>query len=297
MTTATPRVGWALLIAALVLTACANDYLSSSRPLSVPTPTPSFLFIQQEPDSENDGKTPGVDKVQTYMTALATGELMLTNGCLRLKGSDSDIGHLLVWPAGLFTPNIKDNEIQILDRNSQSVAYVGEEVCMSGGEVGPIQLLTEYVQRQIPLQCPGPYWVVGLEVRPDIQPSSDLVTTEPITAATQTFFFVKQKPMLEGRVIQDAPFTGRLTLLDRCPSVTSDDGSFAYTPIWPPDYKVRIQAGGVEVLNGLDQRVARNGEPIHLQGGKILADANSDEYLQLLKNVPCECHPPYWIVR
>lgn len=296
MTTNTTRVGWALLIASLVLTACANDHLSSSRPSSVPTPTPALLFIQQESFRENVGKTPGVDKVQVYMTAKATGELVLTNGCLRLKGSDSDIGHLLVWPAGLFTPNIKDNEIQILDRNRKLVARVGEEVCMSGGEVGSIQLLTEYVQRQIPPQCPGPYWVVGLEVRPDIQPSSDLVTTERVTVATQTFFFVRQKPILEGWAIRDAPFAGRLTLLDRCPSVISDDGSVAYTPIWPPDYKVRIQDGGVEILNGLDQRVARNGETIHLDGGKIPAAAN-DQYLQLLKDVPCECSPPYWIVR
>lgn len=170
MTTNTARLSWALLIAALVLTGCANDQIGSSLLASTPTPTPSLFFIQQEPFRENEGKTTGVDKVQVYMTAVTTGKLILMNGCLRLKGSDSDIGYLLVWPAELFTPNIKNNQIQILDKDSKVVARGGQKVHMSGGEVRVINLLSEYVQRQVPSHCPGPFWVVGLEVSPEKPP-------------------------------------------------------------------------------------------------------------------------------
>lgn len=164
------QVSWTLSIALLTLMGCVNNAVGSLPPAPVFAPTPSFFFIRQEPVNENEGKTPEVDRVQTYWTAVTSGKLVLMNGCLRLKGTDSNIGYLLIWPAELFTPNIKDNEIQILDRNSKVVARVGQEVRMSGGEVGLFNLLPEYVQRQIPPACTGPYWVVGLEVDSQLSP-------------------------------------------------------------------------------------------------------------------------------
>lgn len=164
------RINWTLLISALVLTGCVSDQRGPLPLAPEQIPTPLFFFIQQEPFNENERQIPGVDKVQDYLTAVTTGKLVLKDKCLRLKGTDSNIGYLLIWPAELFTPNIKDNEIQILDRNSRVVARVGQEVRMSGGEVGLLNLLPEYVQRQIPPACTGPYWVVGLEVHSQLSP-------------------------------------------------------------------------------------------------------------------------------
>ena len=95
------------------------------------------------------------------MTALARGDLVLTEGCLRIGSAH---GNLLMWTAD-FTLRSQGGVLEVLDGTGQVVARVGEEVRMGGGEVSYVGHLGEYVELQLPPGCPGPYWIVGTGVR------------------------------------------------------------------------------------------------------------------------------------
>ena len=95
-----------------------------------------------------------------FMEALLVGKLIVKDGCLRVSASEGDRGHLIIWQPDYFL-NSNEGVIEILDRNGEVVARVGEEIRMGGGEVA----LTENLQRQLreplPAQCEGPYWLMG----------------------------------------------------------------------------------------------------------------------------------------
>ena len=96
-----------------------------------------------------------------FMEAELIGELAVSEGCLRMGSAD---GYLLVWPPG-FRLSTENDQIQVLNGAGQVVARVGEEVYMGGGEKRYLEQLDEYVRRQLPPDCPGPYWIVGEGVR------------------------------------------------------------------------------------------------------------------------------------
>ena len=97
------------------------------------------------------------------MAALATGQLVLAGGCIRLGSASGD---LLVWPAD-FTLKSEHGVLEILDGSGQAVAQVGEEVRMAGGQVPSIGLMGEYVRQQLNIDCPGTYyWIVGEVMEP-----------------------------------------------------------------------------------------------------------------------------------
>ena len=114
------------------------------------SPVPGVAFPRQKP----------VEGERASMTALAMGDLVLVEGCLRIGSAD---GNLLVWPPD-FTLKAENGVLEILDGTGQVVARVGEEVRMGGGEVNYVEQLGEYVRRQLPPNCPGPYWIVGAGV-------------------------------------------------------------------------------------------------------------------------------------
>ena len=89
------------------------------------------------------------------------GELVLDEGCLRMG---SATGNLLVWPPD-FTLSTENDQIQVRNGAGQVVARVGEKVRMGGGQTRYVEQLGEYVRRQLPPGCPGPYWIVGEGVR------------------------------------------------------------------------------------------------------------------------------------
>ncbi|MBN1583129.1 MAG: hypothetical protein JXA89_20640 [Anaerolineae bacterium] len=61
---------------------------------------------------------------------------------------------------------IEKDTVQILDENGQEIALqIGEPVYISGGEVHSIEYLDERVRQKLPARCPGPYWLVGNEIR------------------------------------------------------------------------------------------------------------------------------------
>jgi hypothetical protein len=95
-----------------------------------------------------------------FMMAGYRGELVLDDeGCLRVEGP----GHgsiVPIWPSG-YEPDAMGEEVRILNRSGRIAARVGEEVYMSGGEIGR----SLEGRRELEERCPGTYWIVGTEVR------------------------------------------------------------------------------------------------------------------------------------
>jgi len=227
------------------------------------------------------------------MTARITGKLTLTNDCFRITTTDSESSHLLIWPAG-FGVNVKNDHYQILDRNHNAIAQVGDNLCMSGGEITSAELASGYVQ-QLPAQCPGPYWIVGLEVRLNIRPSSDLIATQVITGGAQEFLIVRQNPALDKWDVKSSRLAGQILIQGRCPRIMTGAATFA--PLWPSNAQAQIQNGAVEILDQTHQWRIRDGEQVNMGGGEIPVDWNLDYYQRLEKDMPCECGGPYWLVR
>lgn len=114
----------------------------------VPTPTPS----------------PTVEVVTIRMTAVLIGELVMTDGCLRVK-ADNGTSYLLVWPPEQHTVSVEGDTIRIVDRVEGKTVmwHIGEIVRLGGGGGESIEHLDERLRPELPLpaNCPGPYWVVG----------------------------------------------------------------------------------------------------------------------------------------
>lgn len=104
--------------------------------------------------------------VPTRLTALLFGKLVTVDGCLRVNASFGDVSYLLAWPPD-FEISVKEDTIHIVKEDGQEVVVrIGEMVQLSGGEVYAIEALSEPVRQRLPANCPGPYWVVGIEVSP-----------------------------------------------------------------------------------------------------------------------------------
>jgi len=128
---------WPMLIAmSLTVTACG------SQPATTVTPEPTRLL------------------------SFVVGELVMVNGCLRVNEQDTDTSYLLAWPPD-FTVNIENDTVQIIKRDGEEVVlHIGGMVRISGGEVKSANYLSEEVRQKLPAHCPGPYWVVGIEIDP-----------------------------------------------------------------------------------------------------------------------------------
>jgi len=148
------RVGMLFIVILLITLACTDRLTTppAPSPTSVPIPDPLIIFPQQE----------AVEGERTVKQAETIGELILANGCLRLNTNHAS--YLLVWPPD-FAPGAENDVIHVLNRDGQVVASVGDEVYIGGGETRSIGFLDEQLQQQLPTDCPGPYWIVGDEVR------------------------------------------------------------------------------------------------------------------------------------
>ena len=91
------------------------------------------------------------------MTGEIRGTLREENSCLRIEG------YLVIWPPH-YGADSENDQIRILDTGGHTLALVGEEVYMGGGEkpslVGVIGV-DEQLIRAIPPECPRPYWISG----------------------------------------------------------------------------------------------------------------------------------------
>jgi hypothetical protein len=116
---------------------------------AAPTPTPS----------------PTIDIVALRMTAILVGELVMTDGCLRVNSIHNGTSYLLVWPDEQHIVNIEGDTVRIVDRleGKTVVWHIGEMVTLGGGGGESIEHLDERLRPELPLpaNCPGPYWIVG----------------------------------------------------------------------------------------------------------------------------------------
>lgn len=132
----------ALITLPLAVTACSAS--------TTPTPT----------------RSPRV--IATYWTAELVGELVKDDGCLRVN-SRRGTSYLLVWPPDL-SATIEDDTVRIVtglvtgDRK-EVVLHIGQTVRLSGGE-GSISFMDEQTRQNVRANCPGPYWVVGINITP-----------------------------------------------------------------------------------------------------------------------------------
>jgi len=98
------------------------------------------------------------------MEALMEGELVLENGCLRVKvsnvyASDDEPSVLIIWDLR-FSTRTEERVVQLIDTLTGNVlASVGDFVSMGGGFISPPTYLG--LVDPVPEECPGPYWLVG----------------------------------------------------------------------------------------------------------------------------------------
>lgn len=104
---------------------------------------------------------------QDVMEALVIGGLVLDNGCLRLNAEEWGASFLLVWPNGYSAQRTEDGTIEVVDPSGRIVAASGQRVRVSGGEYAS-EDMAAFDQMYPGVRsetCPGPYWIVGSEVR------------------------------------------------------------------------------------------------------------------------------------
>lgn len=142
----------------LVMTACTSSTDSSLQPTGTHSPAASsdsiktIFFPRQK---KTNGEWAAMD-------ALTRGTLVLVDNCIRLERDPSLANYLLIWPPDFnFTNN--NGTIQIVNGAGKTVASLGDDVEMSGGEIHSLSMLDKYIQEQVPPQCPGPYWITGYE--------------------------------------------------------------------------------------------------------------------------------------
>lgn len=88
------------------------------------------------------------------MDALLTGELVLEDCYLRVGGE------LIIWQPDFFVNN-NDGVIEILDREGNVAAWVGQTVNVGGGEIESIERVNKLIKEPLPGDCQGPYWLMG----------------------------------------------------------------------------------------------------------------------------------------
>lgn len=105
--------------------------------------------------------------VDVVMEAILVGKLVNVDGCLRINDSNSETSYLVVWPFG-YSLRVLAGVIEVRDGTGKTKVRVGEEVFVSGGEAKSVQgiaALDEQLIRELSTRYPGPYWLVGSEVR------------------------------------------------------------------------------------------------------------------------------------
>jgi hypothetical protein len=99
-----------------------------------------------------------------HMAALLIGELVVEEGCLRVRGETEtqegaiSISYLIIWQADYFLTE-NNGRLQILDETGAVVAEVGETIYLGGGNVPSVD--ESYLREPIPPACTGPYWAMG----------------------------------------------------------------------------------------------------------------------------------------
>lgn len=287
-----------------LLTACAAPFASPTLEIAdqeikvteTTTPEPTInvcetlftevAFPRQEP----------VEGPRETMSAELVGDLVLTDGCLRVESLYRDGSYLPIWPPE-FKVSMEEGVPVVLDGDGVVVGQVGQEIYMGGGE-GSEQAMPACVRDQLLPTCSGPYWVVGEGVRFNLILDSDLLTMDFEYVPDRTAILLKKEPILDEWVDETGTVTGflRFYFPDRCPRIQSESGKRDFLPLWPPGYTHRFKDGLVEVLDQGGAVVARQDELVTLSGGLVPPNWENENYRRLHDETPGDCVGPYWIV-
>jgi hypothetical protein len=128
-----------------------------------------FMVAACRPSTSNTNFTPTTvpEIIATAWTANLIGKLEMTDGCLHVISREDETDYVLVWPPD-FSITIENNKVRVVSGNvtgnhKEVLLNIGETVKMSGGET---EQLSEKMLQSLPLNCTGPYWIVGFEVAP-----------------------------------------------------------------------------------------------------------------------------------
>lgn len=250
-------------------------------------PDPSVHFLQLKMRSG------------TFAAGELYGELALEDGYLRVEGT------LIIWQPDYFVDN-NEGTIEILDRNGEVVARVGEEVYMGGGATWSVEHVNSLIREPLPQDCQGPFWFQGMGTRLNLNFSSDLFSLEIITSGDHEYYFLKKKPLLEELIGEKITVTGELVAtrkpLYKCSYIQvaarpeENKGIGFYTPIWPADYQARVTDGVLEIIDGDGQLVVRDGEEVSLDGIWVHG-IRREISRQLHEELPAECYNSKLIVK
>jgi hypothetical protein len=165
------------------------------------TPSVHFITFTSPEEIEEELRltptVPGGIRMQVYLTAEAQGELTVVNGCLYIQAIGAPNRQLLIWPPELYALDERGGTVRILDvRSGEELVRVGDRIRVGGGQL-VYEHLSDRVRAQMPADCPGPYWAVGLGLErwepsptalpaPSPQPSRT-PTAQPTVAAERAF--------------------------------------------------------------------------------------------------------------
>lgn len=143
-----------------VLLLCVGCHVESpaGEPEPLASPTPGFFIPTLPPDLPVFfPRQVLVDGEWVRMTGEIRGNVVEVDGCLRVNG------YLVIWPPH-YSLAVENDVIHILDERGASLAVVGEEVYMGGGEkpsLAEVIGVNDEVSQAIPPECSGPYWLSG----------------------------------------------------------------------------------------------------------------------------------------
>lgn len=93
-----------------------------------------------------------------FMTALLIGDLVVEEGCLRIRDIYTGESRLVIWQADYFLTD-NDGVLTIRDETGAVMAQVGERVFLGGGEQSTVN--EAELRQPLPASCAGPYWRMG----------------------------------------------------------------------------------------------------------------------------------------
>ena len=137
------------IIVCIMMAACANQI--TSAPTN--TPTSRSSLVSSFPQS--------ITTPSAFYDAVINGELVLSNGCLRVNDTDGN-SFLLIWRPG-FSIRTDQGVVQIIDSTGQVTASVGDFVEVGGG--GDLNPTWYGLVEPLPENCPGPYFIVGESIK------------------------------------------------------------------------------------------------------------------------------------
>jgi hypothetical protein len=103
----------------------------------------------------------------TAWTAEVRGKLVETDGCLQVVDQVDQSAYTLAWPADVSAVVAADTVTVtfglVTGNRREVVLHTGEDVHVGGGE---IERLGAQLRQRLPVNCTGPYWVVGNRIEP-----------------------------------------------------------------------------------------------------------------------------------